>query len=196
MARFAEAYDYTYEFEKGLDNHPADPGGLTNDGLTMDDLNELGLTGGGDVDHDGDIDHEDLLKLSDAEKRYAYKLLYWDRLKLDQIENQTLAMKIFDAAVNLGLAGAGRIVQRACNAFAASLGIRYMPPLKVDGDIGPKTIARVNQLGRDELAGVIAAEQAGVYRLIVARRPESRVFLAGWLRRAYSQPGCAVNCAA
>lgn len=195
MTRFDEAFGYTYQFEAGLDDDPDDPGGLTNDGITLTDLIEIGLASGGDIDGDHDIDADDIRKMSMEDKKRAYKELYWDHLCLDEIENQAIAIKIFDTAVNLGRAGAANIVQRMLNYFMFIVGLKNTAPLKVDGSIGPKTRERLNQLAQPAFLCLLSAEQARIYRAIVTRRPISQKYLAGWLRRAYSFGGNVVeNC--
>ncbi|MCE5228997.1 hypothetical protein LLG95_05310 [bacterium] len=193
MTRFDEAFDYTYQFEVGLDDDPDDPGGITNDGITVDDLTELGLAGGGDIDGDYDIDADDIRKMSTEDKKRAYKELYWERLGLDEIENQAIAIKIFDTAVNLGRAGAANIVQRMLNDFMFIVGLKNAPLLKVDGSFGPKTRERLNQLGQPAILCLLSAEQARIYRAIVTGRPQSQKYLAGWFRRAYSRLDCVVE---
>ena len=76
-------------------------------------------------------------------------------------------------------AQAHRIVQRALRA----VGI----PVKEDGVLGPVTRRAINDADRTfPLIVAMRCEAAGVYRLIVQRKPHLEVFLQGWLRRAYS----------
>jgi len=59
-------------------------------------------------------------------------------------------------------------------------------PVKADGILGPITKRMINRcVNKTGLLVAMRSEAAGVYRMIAAKKPALRVFLAGWLRRAY-----------
>ena len=182
---FKEAMKYTFYWEgKKLENNPNDPGGLTNFGIILPVLKDMGLAG--DFDLDGDVDADDL-KLMDEEKATAvYKEQFWKRYKCGFLE-YPISIKYFDTAVNLGPYQAGLILQRAINASHCSYCSGKL--LKVDGIVGPITRKAINVSYADEILVAFKSEQAGVYRMIVYKKPEMDEFLNGWLRRAYSVPG-------
>ena len=63
-----------------------------------------------------------------AEKVFAGD--YWDALKLDHVDDQDVANKIFDMAVNMGARPAGIYAQRAVNFLRAMQGIgTSWPPM-------------------------------------------------------------------
>jgi len=103
------------------------------------------------------------------EWRDILKSLFWDRWKADQIQNQSLALLLVDWVWGSGLYG----VTKA----QAVLGV------KVDGIVGPKTLAAVN--GGDPRATFQTIHQArkAYFESICRSRPANRKFLKGWLNR-------------
>lgn len=176
MSDFDQAVKTIFENEGGLTDHPADPGGITNFGITLPVLREDGVFG--DINDDGKIDAEDIRQLTKEQAREIYNRQWWLRWGYGRIENQWIATKVFDLSVNLGPGQAHKIVQRALKAVGR--------PVKIDGVLGPITLEALNSCpDKLSLLAAMRSEAAGVYRLIVAAKPEMGVFLAGWLKRAY-----------
>ena len=111
--------------EGGFVNHPRDPGGATNRGVTIGTLKRLKI----DVDGDGDSDLVDLRNLREADAVRVFKLFYADKVCADLLP-PGLDYAMTDFAVNSGPSRAVKHLQRI-------LGVEQ------DGDIGPKTLARV-----------------------------------------------------
>lgn len=107
--------------EGGFSNHPADPGGMTNHGVTLRvwsawvgrDVTEAEMRA---------LTHEDVAPL--------YRERYWDTVKADQLPSG-LDYAVFDAAVNSGSNQASKWLQRSVNAAD-------------DGRIGPMTLKAVS----------------------------------------------------
>ena len=86
---------------------------------------------------------------------------------------------VFDAAVHHGPGRAIRFVQEVCE--AAGFG-----PLAADGHCGPLTLraaALADRVMGDWLLAALVEERRNFYLALVARYPEQRVFLKGWLNR-------------
>ncbi len=111
--------------EGGFVNHPKDPGGATNKGVTIGTLKRLGI----DVDGDGDSDITDLRNLRHQDVARVYKLFYWDAVKGDLLP-PGLDYAVADFGINSGPARAAKHLQKV-------VGVAQ------DGDIGPKTLAAV-----------------------------------------------------
>jgi lysozyme family protein len=147
--------------EGGFVNHPDDPGGATNKGVTIGTLKRLGI----DVDDDGDSDIADLKKLRDADVARVYRLFYWDAVRADALP-AGLDYAMFDFAVNSGPARAAQHLQRI-------LGV------EADGDIGPATLAAVEK--REPSALVTALMDSRLNFLKGLKH--WKTFGKGWQRR-------------
>ena len=177
MSDFEYAYQRLMELEGGFSDDPDDAGGASKYGVSLRYLESLGPEYG-DFDGDGDVDAVDVRKMSQEDAKAIYKALWWDRQGYGDIEEDIIAAKVFDLAVNMGARQAHLILQRALRACGRRVA--------EDGVIGPKTIGAANGADELELRAALRSEAAGVYRLIVKAHPTNSKFLQGWLNRAYS----------
>jgi len=115
--KFSEALEVILHHEGGYVNHPKDPGGETNLGVTKRVYEDFG----------GEKEMKELVK-EDVEP--IYKKNYWDRVKGNDLP-EGLDLCIFDFAVNAGPGRAAKFIQRLVNTT-------------VDGGIGPNTIKCIN----------------------------------------------------
>lgn len=97
------------------------------------------------------------------------KTMFWDRWQADQIANQSIAEILVDWIWASGKYGI-TIPQQV-------LGV------KVDGVVGPKTIAAVNAASSAELFSKIRAERIAFINRICVSRPINNKYKKGWLRR-------------
>lgn len=100
--------------EGGFVDHPSDPGGATNFGITQAVARQNGYQG-------------EMRSLSRAQAIQIYRQQYWDKIQGDQLP-PAVAFQVFDAAVNHGVGNAARWLQEAVGA-------------SIDGAIGPKTVS-------------------------------------------------------
>ena len=117
---FAKALEHVLKHEGGYVNHPADPGGMTNLGVTKRVWEEW-------VGHP--VDEKAMRSLTPAQVVPLYKRKYWDKIKGDDLP-AGVDYVVFDAAVNSGPGRAAKWLQACVGA-------------EVDGEIGPKTLAAV-----------------------------------------------------
>jgi lysozyme family protein len=125
---FAEALQKVLHHEGGFVNHPADPGGMTNLGVTKAVWEEW-------VRHP--VDEKQMRELSASLVAPMYKTKYWDKIMGDELP-VGVDYVVFDAAVNSGPGRAAKWLQ-------ACVGV------EVDGGIGPKTLAAVNAFDTNQL---------------------------------------------
>jgi lysozyme family protein len=163
-------------WEGGYANHPNDPGGETNRGITIGALNK--------AKSQGLVAQTVTIKslTTDLESvRRIYGVNYYKAGKCDKMPHP-LAYAYFDACVLNGLGGAGRLLQKTLNTFGQNV--------TVDGAVGPKTLAALDALTIRKTAKEIAAEynrlRGEYFHTIVRNRPASAVFLRGWLNRLKS----------
>ncbi len=58
--------------------------------------------------------------------------------------------------------------------------------LPADGIVGPKTLEQVNESNTTIVFGLYKGARVKYYNDLVARKPEMKIFLNGWLKRANS----------
>ena len=113
---FDECLKMLLHHEVGYVNHPKDPGGETNLGVTKRVYEKWGGT-------------KDMKDLTVEDVAPIYKKEYWDRCKCDDLESG-VDWAVFDWAVNSGTGRAAKAIQKICGAAQ-------------DGAIGPKTLALI-----------------------------------------------------
>lgn len=172
MSSFELAIPIILRHEGGFVNNAADPGGATNFGVSLRWLKTQGLAG--DIDHDGDVDINDIKAMSASDASGLYHQFWWNAYKYEMIVAQMVANKIFDMAVNLGAPRAHRMVQQI-------LGVNQ------DGVLGPKSFQEINAASNLSLITRLQESQATFYRSLVASNPARQQFLTGWLNRAYDR---------
>jgi len=88
--------------EGGYTNHPSDPGGPTNFGITIHDYRRY-------IKADGTAADVRNMQLADAAK--IYRARYWHALRCDELP-AGLDYAVFDYGVNSGIGRAARVMQR------------------------------------------------------------------------------------
>lgn len=157
---FDIAFERTMKWEGGYVNHPNDPGGETNFGISKRAHPQV-----------------DIKNLTREAAKEIYRKEYWRK------EYQELpflvAIKVFDMAVNMGHQQAHRLLQRATNH------ILQFQPVVIDGFIGPQTMAAIEEVDDiNQLLREIRAQQARFYATLAINNPSRKAFLLGWMRRA------------
>jgi len=169
LSNFLLAIPIILQHEGGWVNDPADHGGETNYGISLNMIvRVLGLK------------PEDLglqnfnpgcMKLLTKDKACEiYHKYFWNKYNLDAVSDQNAANKIFDATVNMGGYWGVKCAQRACGAT-------------VDGMFGPGTLAAINKAGSAFEANMAQAMKFR-YEEIIAADPSQVRFEKTWLLRA------------
>jgi lysozyme family protein len=168
MADFDKALAYTLRHEGGWSDDPADPGGATNFGITLKTAQKYGIR-----------TKERLRAISQARAADVYRDGYW---RHGDIEDQRVATKLFDMAVNMGHGGAAEVLACAVNGKDG--------PGPIFGGYGltPGAVSYINRLEPEAFLVDLCKAAEKRYRAIVAKRPASAKFLKGWLRRAAGVP--------
>ncbi len=115
--------------EGGYVDHPKDPGGATNKGVTIATFKRY-------VNPAGTVD--DLKKLTDTQARTVFERQYWDAIRGNQLPSG-LDYAVFDFAVNSGPKRAAQFLQKIVG-------------VEPDGVIGPETLKAVAAYGDTRLA--------------------------------------------
>lgn len=164
---FERSLKLVLKHEGGFVDHPRDPGGATNLGISLRYARGRGSLF--DLDNDGDVDADDIRIITPETAAPAYFEDFWKAVPADELPPGVDHIT-FDAAVNSGPGRAIRWLQHAAGA-------------KVDGRFGPATLRAVNHaVGRDGAINVI--ERAVSARLAYMQTLRNwRDFRRGWTRR-------------
>ena len=163
MADFSKYAPKLLQLEGGYTNHPEDKGGPTNLGITLKTYREY-------CGQEKTI--KDLQNMSYGTWEKIMKDLYWDRVKGDKIENQSLAEIVADWCVNSGLTGVMKVQE--------ILGC------KPDGIVGPITLSLINTSDAELLFDRIWKARQQFYINIVKKNPKQKLFMNGWMNRLNS----------
>lgn len=158
--------------EGGFVNHPEDPGGMTNLGVTKETYEDW-------IGHP--VSEAVMRKLTPALVTPLYKKKYWDAVKCDALPTG-LDLCVFDFAVNAGVKRSGRYLQKIVGATQ-------------DGVVGPATLKAVEAkraaIGTVALIDQFQDERRAYYRQL----PKFPTFGRGWLRRVDEVERCAKSMA-
>lgn len=160
-ASFRDAMVFVLRWEGGFVDHPADPGGATNKGVTQAVYDAWRVQSG--------QAKRSVRQIETAEVDAIYERNYWAASRCPQLPSP-LELVQFDTAVNMGVGRAVRFLQQAVGTAA-------------DGSFGPGTAAAVTSADLGTTLVRYCELREGFYRAIVDRKPSQGVFLKGWLNR-------------
>lgn len=129
---FDQAFEQLLGHEGGYVNHPNDPGGETNWGITIRVARENGYTGA-------------MRDMPQSVAKDIYRKRYWAPIYADLLP-PVVRYAMFDAAVNSGVGQAARWLQRAAG-------------VADDGRIGPVTLRAVSQAEPERLLRSLLAQR-------------------------------------
>ena len=153
LVEFDDIIEVVLHHEGGYVNDPDDPGGETNFGVAKRSHPDV-----------------DIANLTKDGAKEIYKEHYWNKNKVESLSEE-LRHIYFDMCVNQGWGRAVKILQHAANAKGAGL--------KVDGGMGPMTIAAMDGVELDR----VRAYRIKYYADLVTRKPDLEKFYFGWFRR-------------
>ncbi len=156
-ANFDRCLKHVLKHEGGYVNHPDDPGGATNRGVTQatyDAYRARKRLGRGSV-----------RRISQQEVREIYKQQYWDRVRGDDLP-AGVDNCVFDYAVNSGVVRASKELQHAAGVTA-------------DGRIGLLTLSSVDNCDRARLITLVCDRRIA----FLQRLRHWKTFGRGWTRR-------------
>ena len=156
-ANFFKSLEIVLKHEGGFVDHPEDPGGATNKGITHKTYSDFLGRPLEDVSELKNIPYEHVQQI--------YKDGYWNRVKADQLSSG-VDFCIFDWAVNSGPGRAAKALQKVVM-------------VTQDGAIAPITLAAVEEELPEEVIEKITKEREEFYRSLRT----FDTFGKGWLRR-------------
>lgn len=159
IQNFDKCIEHVLKEEGGYVNHPSDPGGMTNLGVTARVWEEW-------VGHP--VDEKQMRNLTKADVVPLYQRKYWNACRCNELPTG-LDLCVFDTAVNSGPGRAIKILQ-SCIGVPA------------DGAIGSVTIAAVSQFRGGALVHLIE-EYCAARKAYLMSLPTFTTFGKGWTRR-------------
>ena len=156
LSNWQKSFELMLKSEGGYVNNPADPGGMTNLGVTKATWeNWVGR----------ESDEAEMRGLTPEKVEPLYKKKYWDAVRSDELP-VGLDYLLFDFAVN---AGAGRAIKTLQTAIGVT----------PDGGFGPMTMAAVQAVDPVELIERFSQAKEDFYRSLTT----FSTFGKGWLNR-------------
>ena len=156
QGNFEVCFRLVLKHEGGYVDHPKDPGGATNRGVTKKAWEEY-------VGHE--VTKDDIKALTVEGVTPFYRKRYWDACKCDDL-HAGVDYVVFDLAVNSGPGRAAKFLQEAVGATP-------------DGRIGPRTLSAAADFGANLIIHKICARRESYYRSL----PHFPTFGRGWLKR-------------
>jgi lysozyme family protein len=153
---FKECITRLLEHEGGFVNHPDDPGGITNHGVTKKVYEEW---------VEREVSEQEMRDLTHEDVAPIYKNNYWDRLRADDLPSG-VDWSCFDWGVNSGTSRAAKALQRIVG-------------VEQDGGIGPMTLQAVAEVEPTEIVEQMHHMRDKFYRDLST----FDTFGRGWIRR-------------
>ena len=156
--------------EGGWVSHPADPGGSTLRGVTLNTYRQYR--------GNPHLTDEDLKRMTDEELYDIYKTRYWDKVRGDDLPSG-VDFLVFDFGVNAGVGRSAKMLQNLVNVPA-------------DGGIGPQTL-RATQAVYDENPEQLIVAYTDARAEYYQSLPHFPTFGRGWLRRTKESEDIALS---
>ncbi len=157
----SEALTFTLAWEGGFTNHPKDPGGPTNKGITQATYNRYLRR--------NDRNIQSVRNITDKEVYEIYEKDYWDTVRAKFLK-APLALVLFDTCVNLGPGGCIRRLQSALN-------------VPITGSWTQAISDKIHKADAGEIALKICQMRITKRHERVKEDKSQSVFLKGWLNR-------------
>jgi len=156
IENFKTCLNMLLEHEGGFVNHPSDPGGMTNLGVTKAVYDKF---------INRESTEEEMRALTPIEVAPIYKKNYWDRGRCDDLPSG-VDWSIFDWGVNSGVGRSAKALQRIVGVTA-------------DGGIGPMTLKAVANFEPKDIIVKMHATRQKFYEGLTT----FKTFGKGWTRR-------------
>jgi len=170
MSNFDGIFDFVVGSEGGFTDNPADPGNWTGGKIGAGECRgtRFGISAGAHPDLD-------IADLTLDQAKSLYQSEYWDRIDGDRLP-ASIALLVFDAAINNGIGHAVRWLQQA--ALVAQ-----------DGVIGPATLTAINTMvAKPDGTAELCAELLAQRLVFMTSLPTWKSFGLGWARRLFRLP--------
>lgn len=159
--QFLRCHEIIARWEGGYSDHPNDPGGATNFGITIGTLSAW---------RGRAVTKSDVRDLSYGEALEIFAARYWRVIQGDELA-PAVALMTYNAAMNSGPSRGVRFLQEALNRQGAAVDI--------DGEMGPQTLRASARAD----ARMLVKDYAETYTAFYESLPTFGTFGRGWLNR-------------
>jgi len=149
-------FEMVLKHEGGFVNHPKDPGGMTNLGVTKKNWEAF---------LDQDVSESEMRALTPEKVKPFYKTNYWDKIRGDELP-AGVDYAAYDLAVNSGIGRATKYLQEIAGVAA-------------DGVIGPKSMEAILACDPQQTADALCDMRLDFLK----RLPTFDTFGKGWTIR-------------
>ena len=193
MSAFDQAFANLDQVEGGYVKDPDDPGGETYRGISRKRWPHW--AGWAIIDtmkHQPGFPENLKTSVIDEHVKDFYRTNFWEAINGDILGeiSPAIAREMFDTEVNTGTKG--EFLQRELNALNY---ISEHADLKVDGAVGPQTLAALDRFlhirgeaGESVILAGLNAQQHTHYMDIAERSPSQRKFFFGWVAKRVVKP--------
>ena len=166
MYSFDMAFKEVLGFEGGYVDDKNDNGGETKYGISKRSYPDVNI---------------ELLTVEQA--KHIYYRDFWNtkQMELSSIDDEKIAIELFDTAVNMGVGVASKFLQEALNLMNRNQ--KDWNDLVIDGFCGVETFKAYKKARKDILLKVLNGLQFCKYKSIVEKNPTQEVFFNGWMKR-------------
>lgn len=164
MADYKKLIPFIKKWEGGFVNDPADIGGATYKGVTINTYKRFCSING--------LPEPTLEKFKEMPENHwneIFKSMYWDRWKADFIKSQSIANILVDWVWASGVYGIKRPQE--------------LVGVNSDGMVGIKTLAAINDRNPEQLFQMIKQARLDFIDEICKKRPANIKFRNGWINR-------------
>lgn len=149
------------KWEGGFAKHPADPGGATKWGVTLNTYRSY---------YGAYKTESDLKNMTEDQWNNIFIRGFWDKALATQIVSQSVANMLVDFGWNAGMKTAIKTIQRILGTTP-------------DGIMGPITMGFINRANARDLFNKLTEARKKYYKNLVLMKPSMSVFYKGWINR-------------
>lgn len=166
MNIFDMAFKEVLGFEGGYVDDKNDNGGETKYGISKRSYPDVNIE-----------------SLTIEQAKHIYYRDFWNtkQMELSLIDDEKIAIELFDTAVNMGVGVASKFLQEALNLMNRNQ--KEWNDLVIDGFCGVETLKAYKKARKDILLKVLNGLQFCRYKSIVEKNPTQEVFFNGWMKR-------------
>lgn len=174
-ANFPQAVANVYQYEGGFENDKADTGNFYNGQLIG---TNLGITPAAyKAYYKSDPTVAIIKGLTKTKASPIYKTNYWDKIRGDELANDSVANLMLDVVVNSGTGMIKSFKQLANQVAGKTIMALTTTPFT------PTEVKLINALPQDQYFKAIKDFRTSFYKALVQKDPVKQKFLKGWLSR-------------